>query len=221
MLKAILAAPFMWLAWMLVAIVAQLIGFPLIAVLALFQPWLTLSLEYSDKRVIAAFSPYKLNFFYLWENDEDGIDGIPLINNTAFKNQFWIDESKLWSRWRRIFVWSAWRNSVNNQRFFWFFRLVINPSQTHIRYFFKNSAYFVWQGLYSALYLTLGSRYLFVGYKFHQPDAQADLLVSPSTVRAIQKTELAADDTRKPGAGFTLDLFKKVDPNSWTTPAVK
>lgn len=217
MIKAILCAPFMWLAWMLVAFFAQLIGFPLIAILACFTPWTMVSLDYPDRRLVAAFP--LLGWFWLWENDEDGIDGIPLINNSLFKNQEWIAESQTWSRWRRIWVWSAWRNSVNNQRFFGLFRLIINPSQTHIRYFFKNSAYFVWQGAYSALYLPCGSRYIFIGYKLHQDDAQADMTDGSGTrTRGTRMTELAADDARKPGAGFTLDLFKKVDSSSWETP---
>lgn len=214
-------APFMWAAWLIFALVMQILGFPLIALAALVPPNSGTTRMFPDGRKIAYFGGGVLTMLtlMLWENDEDGIDGIPLTaTNQTFKNQSWITETKTWSRWRRIFVWSAWRNSVNNQRYMWPFKLVIDPSKVQIRYFLKNSAYFIWRGPYSALYLTLGTRYIFIGYKFHQTDAQAERLVSPSTVKAIQQTELPADDTRKPGAGFAFDLLAKVDPTSWTTP---
>lgn len=54
----------------------------------------------------------------LWGNEEDGIDGDPLrAGNIGIKNVNWFQDTKAWPQWRRIFVWSAWRNSVNNLRF--------------------------------------------------------------------------------------------------------
>lgn len=225
MITALLLAPLMWAFWLGFALAMQIIGFPLIALAALLTPTVGGTSMFPDGRKLAYFRSYLTIPLLLWENDEDGIDGIPLDStNHFFKNQSWIAETQTWSRWRRIFVWSAWRNSVNNQRYIWPFRLVIDPSKVSIRYFLKNSAYFIWQGPYSALYLTLGSRYIFIGYKFHQTDAQADpSLQTPWCWDAQHKyvpkmTELPDDDTRKPGAGFAFDLLAKVDPTSWTTP---
>jgi hypothetical protein len=56
---------------------------------------------------------------WLWENEEDGIDGLPLLidDSKAVKNYNWYVQTMDWSQFRRIFVWSAWRNSANNFRF--------------------------------------------------------------------------------------------------------
>lgn len=210
-------APVMWGLWLIFATVAQIIGFPLIALAALLPPSNGTTHQFPDGRKIAYFKGLLSVLLMLWENDEDGIDGIPLTaTNQVFKNQSWIAATKTWSRWRRIFVWSAWRNSVNNQRYLWPFKLLIDPSKVQIRYFLKNSAYFIWQGPYSALYLTLGTRYIFIGYKFHQTDAAAELLSGMPAGSFV--TTLLDSDTRKPGAGFAFDLLAKVDPTSWTTP---
>lgn len=55
----------------------------------------------------------------LWGNEEDGIDGdpIPVSGPVGIKNPNWFNDTKDWSQFRTIFVWSAWRNSVNNLRF--------------------------------------------------------------------------------------------------------
>lgn len=45
-------------------------------------------------------------FLWLWGNDEDGFDP-----------PWYANANPSWSRWRRMWVWAAWRNPVNNLRF--------------------------------------------------------------------------------------------------------
>jgi hypothetical protein len=52
-----------------------------------------------------------------WDNEEDGVDGCPILADGKLKNPNWIAATFGWSTWRRRWVWSAWRNSVNNLRF--------------------------------------------------------------------------------------------------------
>lgn len=226
---AFLAIP-MWTLWNLVSVLAFVIGLPLIAILAALPGYHGTSRMYPDGRSVACFFH---EWFSLWENWEDGVDGLPMCYiapehldaHSIFQQQTWGAITPGWSRWRRTFVWSALRNSVNNQRFIWPFRLVIDPSQTRIRYFWRNSAYFVWQGAFSALYVTLGKRYIHVGYKFHQDDAEAAVSYVTSSGHGVIKgvpehprTELPDSDARKPGAGFVFDVLKTIDPTSWQTP---
>jgi hypothetical protein len=56
---------------------------------------------------------WRWRWLWLWDNDEDGIDGWPEIFG---KNPNWRDATLDWSPARRRWVWSAWRNRVNNMR---------------------------------------------------------------------------------------------------------
>jgi hypothetical protein len=49
----------------------------------------------------------------IWGNNEDGIDGLGIQG----KNANWTAATASWGERRRIWVWSAWRNSVNNLRY--------------------------------------------------------------------------------------------------------
>lgn len=57
---------------------------------------------------------WRWRWAWLWDNEEDGADGLPEIPG---KNANWRAQTAGWSPWRRRWVWSAWRNSVNNLRF--------------------------------------------------------------------------------------------------------
>lgn len=53
-------------------------------------------------------------WMWLWDNDIDGIDGQPGLPGV---NMNWRAATAGWSEFRRRWVWSTWRNSVNNLRF--------------------------------------------------------------------------------------------------------
>lgn len=66
----------------------------------------------------------------IYNNREDGIDGCPLIDPP--KNPAWDESTKTWGFFRRIFVWSAWRNSVGNARWKPFLGMTVDPDKVWI-----------------------------------------------------------------------------------------
>lgn len=117
LLRTLLGVP-AWLAYIVIQIPLMLIGFPLVAVLAL---WMQIRAKYNGhvrtNPQLRFPAPFGLRLFYLWENDEDGIDGDPWTeSNGEPKNPVWFEATASWSTWRKVFVWSAWRNSVGNAR---------------------------------------------------------------------------------------------------------
>lgn len=116
-LRTLLGVP-TWLLYMAIQLPLMAIGFPLIALLAL---WMQIKHKYvghtRDSPQLRFPTVFGLRLFYLWENDEDGVDGDPWTESSGEpKNPTWFEATAGWSVWRRIFVWSAWRNSVGNAR---------------------------------------------------------------------------------------------------------
>lgn len=57
---------------------------------------------------------------WLWANDEDGVDGLRGMNVDAsgwVYQAAWINKTKNYSRFRRLYEWSTIRNYANNMRF--------------------------------------------------------------------------------------------------------
>ena len=84
-----------------VSVVLGFIGLPIIAYYAYVHPQVRLAKSPLTGKAILHFAH---KWTWLWDNDEDGIDG-----GGSWNQQ--------WSIGRRIFTWSALRNSVNNLRF--------------------------------------------------------------------------------------------------------
>lgn len=134
-LRTLLGVP-AWLLYFALMLPLIVIGFPLVAVLALVKQ---LQFKYTSH---TRTSPqlrfptlFGLRLFYLWENDEDGIDGDPWTEASGEpKNPEWFEATASWSIWRKVFVWSAWRNSVGNARRVPFFGMTMtDPKNTVIR----------------------------------------------------------------------------------------
>lgn len=64
---------------------------------------------------------------WLWGNEENGIDGA--YGSLPFG---WPHTG--WPKWRQIFVWSAWRNSVGNARWSRLFGMTVDPAKVLIVY---------------------------------------------------------------------------------------
>jgi hypothetical protein len=131
-LRTLLGVP-AWLLYFALMLPLIVIGFPLVAVLALVKQ---LQFKYTSH---TRTSPqlrfptlFGLRLFYLWENDEDGIDGDPWTEASGEpKNPEWFEATASWSIWRKVFVWSAWRNSVGNARRVPFFGMTMtDPKDT-------------------------------------------------------------------------------------------
>jgi len=116
-LRTLLGVP-IWLLYMAVMLPLMLVGVPLVAVLALYMQHISKYRSHDDKGLLHFPAPFGLRLFYLWDNDEDGVDGDPIPDGVggAPKNPAWFDATQRWSMWRKVFVWSAWRNSVGNAR---------------------------------------------------------------------------------------------------------
>jgi hypothetical protein len=94
----------LWLGMIVLELVLTLAGFLLCAIAS------------SAARVDAdgvTRSHWRWWAMWLWDDEEDGNDGWPQIPG---KNANWRAGTASWSPYRRRWVWSAWRNSVNNLR---------------------------------------------------------------------------------------------------------
>lgn len=194
-----------WLIYGVLTLPLLVFGVVLIAVLAHWPYAIRArqSRHYTDGRLVAAWRWSWFNAIY--GNDEDGIDGLPLTNMTAGvmpRQAWWLDKTKGWSRWRRIFVWSALRNSTSNLRFAPFFGLKINP--TRVRFIVVNGAdglydwFLCWQGYKAGFrYFWNPKRCFWIGWKVLPQDIGSAL-------------ELPASDTRAPGAGFAFQPWGSV-----------
>lgn len=110
----ILPAVPVWLAYQLIMLPLIILGFPLCAVGAL---WYQYQFKFTGHTRATPILHWP-RWMWLWDNEEDGIDGDPWTSaGDEPKNPEWFEATAGWFLWRRIFVWSAWRNSVGNARF--------------------------------------------------------------------------------------------------------
>lgn len=163
-----------------------LLGFPLIA-------WQSKQVEVRPSRYFPnrRLLQFRARWMWLWGNEEDGVDGLRGGDSAQAR---WADETEDCSPRGRIFLWSAWRNPVNNIRYV----PVLNPhfNSCQIRYIGTDHEpvagergwFYIWQGLYSAFRLETGRRRVWVGWKFRPEDVNG---VDPM-------------DTRLPRADFAL-----------------
>lgn len=133
----------LWILYeLLVALPLWVIGFPLCFVLAQRHAW---------KLLRDGVWTWRPRWAWLWANDNDGVTG---------PKWWWIRHDD-WPLWRLAFVWSAWRNSVNNLHLVPYLHPVIDPER--IQYVAnstdpaRNGAIdrkpvewaFTWQGIYA------------------------------------------------------------------------
>lgn len=116
-LRALLGVP-IWLLYIVIQLPLMAIGFPLVAVLAAVVQFQSRRWTMDRRGLLHFPRVFGLRLFYLWDNDEDGIDGDPITGDVTEppKNEAWFEATAHWPVWRRVFVWSAWRNSVGNAR---------------------------------------------------------------------------------------------------------
>lgn len=100
----------------------------------------------------------KRGWSWLWDNDEDGVDGEPIkLGSREEKNPEWTTQTDSWGLFRRIFQWSAVRNSVGNARRTAFFGMTVDHLKAMIAWpegahnldagpDLKEGPYVAWQG---------------------------------------------------------------------------
>lgn len=186
-----------WLMRMAAVLPLWVLGFPACLGLAMLEAWeprKSRFFTYDDgsPRWLAQWTPV---WAYPWGNEEDGIAGPRSFMHGA-------------PAWKRAFVWSAWRNPVNNLRFIYPFGITIDPARIRWRGnvvdspldddrnegVFRFRWSYTWQGIFAGFWLRapVGGRVLNFrcGYKLVPKDARG----------------VPDYDYRSKGCGFGLQL---------------
>lgn len=129
----------------------------------------------------------------LWSNAEDGVDG---LRGGDPAQTWWAEKTKGWPTAKRIFIWSALRNPVNNLRYVPLLTPKFRPSRIysigldHEMQDGEGGWYFAWQGIYSCLRYETAHFRFWIGWCFKPEDSKG----------------IEATDTRLPRADFKLQL---------------
>jgi hypothetical protein len=181
-LRILLSMPF-WLFRVALLLVLAALGIPIIWFLAkhgMCRP----SRSSRFDRLVLQFAP----FFFLWNNEEDGVDG--LRGGDPAQN-WWADQTVTWSSRKRIFVWSALRNPVDSLRWV----PLLNPKLDPARVRFigmdhepakgENGWYYAWLSgtAYSCIRIERWGFRFWVGTKLHPEDTKG---LQANDVRAIR-----------------------------------
>lgn len=191
MIKRILLSLPLWLGYTVLELALQIIGLPLIAVLALcgaykWRPSKVWPAGYNDRTEVSAWDGGWLT--WLWGNEEDGVTG----------PTWWSFRNIGRPHWQSDFHWSALRNPVNNLRFVPGINPVIDPARVrHIRHTWwhnANEITLTWQGPFAGLQIML----TFLGSSWH---FWWGWKLKPQDIAGVLDT-----DMRKPRCGFATQL---------------
>ena len=192
----------LWLLFIAIEIPLWLLGWPVCLLLAATKHYYGRSSTRWPDRVMLQ---WKGRLAYIYSNEEDGIDGLRSMLSDPYGyiyQQFWIDKTKDWSDFRRIIVWSCWRNPIGNLRFVRPFGFLIDPAKVRWRgnmrdpYAPRDKRRFLWHfvthGLYSGMWGAYLGYQVRVGWKIFPTDQEG----------------LAGDDYRRKGCGFALQFSR-------------
>lgn len=199
-----------WLVYAALVLPLLILGIPVVALMAAF-PTQTIVMRYSrhyPDRWVLTWQWRWLDVIF--GNDEDGLDGLPIDRYTGGyewpfgpvmqRQRWWLDKTRDWPVWRRIFVWSALRNSNANLRFLPFFGMKINPSR--MSYASGDSWWLVWQGPRAGFrWFWSAGRCFWIGWKMKPSDTLPPF---------HEATELHPTDSRAPGVGFAFQPYGSV-----------
>lgn len=223
-LRTLLGVP-AWLLYFAIMLPLQVIGFPLVAVLALWVQWVSRYDSHDMKGLRHFPKVLGIRLFYLWDNDEDGIDGDPLPEGVTGepKNPLWFEATTNWSIWRRVFVWSAWRNSVGNARRLPFLGMDMrDPKNAVVRVppnWIDGKPSGVWPDDYWKEYRKLGPYLARYGWRFELrfpwPQRALTLQAMESQTRVSQRYfwlgwRIAQQDTPNTDIGFAFQPWARL-----------
>ena len=202
--------PLLWIPYWLIDTTMVLIGFLLIGMTLLFDPlyhklrkqhlYLKRNSHVWPERIVLSWrSPW----MYLFGNEEDGIDGSrnELQDEHGYIYQSeWLNKTKNWPFWWRIFVWTAIRNPACNMRFLpgWGFHLT-DPSKVQFIYRHFNEYQ---PGRIDAYLMTYNNLYC----SLHLRLSETKELWFGSKIKAADSNFIATDDYRRRGCGFTTQI---------------
>jgi len=136
---------------------------------------------------------FSARWMWLYNNSEDGIDG---RRGGDPAQRWWMERTRIRTVRERIFLWSALRNPANNLRYVPILCPKFRPEWIGFvgtgdepRNGESGWAY-VWQGIYSGLYIKTPRVWFWIGWKFRPSDAKG---INPA-------------DTRLPRADFAMQL---------------
>lgn len=124
--------------------------------------------------------------FGLWNNQEDGVDGLR-GNDPA--QWWWQEKTATYSPQKRIFIWSAFRNPVDSLRWVPILNPMLIPRMVRFVGMDHEPAkgeggwYFAHMGIYSCIRWESKTRRLWIGWKIKPEDAAG---LKPGDVRAIR-----------------------------------
>jgi len=142
-----------WLAYLLPMTLLVLLGFPIVGLATLLRAYKSNQDPDNMHR-----THWRTRLLWLYDNDEDGIDGYATSGDGTVKNNAWARSTMYKTYLQTIFIWSAWRNSVGNARWLPFFGATIEPRDVVLyipnlaqKRFFSNNTFTVWWNEYRKL----------------------------------------------------------------------
>jgi hypothetical protein len=173
-----------------------------LALLGLLPSYVLAHADWCEPRHSAHFNRTVLQWrtiwlFWPWSNSEDGVDG---LRGGDPAQQWWADKTRGMSPAKRIWLWAAVRNPVDNLRFVPLLNPRIDPARIRFIGMDHEPAkgeggwYFAWQGLYSCIRFETKTWRLWVGWKFKPED----------------RLGLRGDDPRSIRCDFALQLKRIV-----------
>lgn len=183
-LRILLSIP-IWLLRIAVFLPLAILGIPLVYVLS--------RLHWCEQRQSPKFDRTVLQWrtrwlFGLWNNSEDGIDGLRGGDPAQW---WWQEKTATYSPQRRIFVWAAFRNPVDSLRWVPLLNPVLTPEKVrsvgmgHEPTKGEGGWYFAWlDGTpYSCIRYETKTRRAWLGWKIRPEDSKG---LQPGDVRAIR-----------------------------------
>lgn len=172
----------LWIIVGLIHLLFILVGYPLI--------WWQSAYVVIDQKKMPQF---RARWMWIYGNKEDGIDG---LRGGDQAQRWWLDLTRSMTVRQRIFAWSARRNHVNNLRYVPLLCPRFRPAW--IGYMGtgdeppdgQSGWAYVWQGVYTGLYLKTPRTWFWLGWKFRPSD----------------RNGVAPTDTRLPRCDFATQL---------------
>lgn len=109
----LVAASLIWLPAYLAMALLWLLGHPIVLYLGARRLYGWTPAPLAPGHHVLAWLP---RWAWLWSNPEDHVDGPRVTPPTSPSTRRWWELAQHWPFWRRAWSWSAWRNTVANER---------------------------------------------------------------------------------------------------------
>jgi len=172
-----------WALRLVIFIPLAVIGLPLVYALA-HAGWCEARHSPRFNRMVLQWrTPW---LFWLWNNSEDGVDG---LRGGDPAQDRWAKETAGYSTQKRIWIWAARRNPVDNLRFVPILNPKINPKRVRFIGLDHEPAkgdggyYYAWMGAYSCFRYETRRWRFWLGWKLKPEDIRGLLPGDPRAIR--------------------------------------